>query len=178
MKKKIGIVVGTLVGAAVLGLSVYQSSADEVEAKLSHDEVRDLISIEYPGKITEFELEEENGKAVYEIEIEDESREYDLKVDGDTGKVLKDEVKQRETQANQEDSKSTNENNHVKENAISVQEAEYIAVQEFPGKVTEMELDEDDGRLIYEVELIDGDQEAEFDIDAITGEILEFEIDN
>ncbi|MFD0951687.1 PepSY domain-containing protein [Virgibacillus natechei] len=55
--------------------------------------------------------------------------------------------------------------------------AEEIALNEFDGQITELELDEDDGRLMYEIEIEDGEDEAEIEIDAYTGEILVIEID-
>ncbi|MCM3740459.1 PepSY domain-containing protein [Oceanobacillus luteolus] len=63
------------------------------------------------------------------------------------------------------------------EDALSVEEVKQIALQKFDGKVTDIELDEDDGRLIYEMELKNEKQEADIDIDAVTGEIVEFDID-
>lgn len=77
MNKKKGIVIGAAATTLILGFSVFQSNAAPADPKLTTDEVRELIAIEYPGEITEFELEEGNGKAVYEPEV-----------DGDSGQVL------------------------------------------------------------------------------------------
>ena len=52
-----------------------------------------------------------------------------------------------------------------------------IAMKQAKGTVTEIELDEDDGRVIYEIEIKDGKYEYDFDIDAISGEVLKFEKD-
>ena len=41
----------------------------------------------------------------------------------------------------------------------------------------ETELDDDDGRRYYEVEFEVGDTEYEYDIEAYTGKILDYEID-
>ena len=175
MKKKMMIAVGTLVGATILGLSVYQSSAAPADPKLSSNEVRELIAIEYPGTVTEFELEEEHGKAIYEIEIVGEGIEYDLKIDGDTGQVLKNKEKQIRNKNQVEETADVK--NNQPDNIISVKEAEDIALQEFSGVITELELDEDDGRYVYELELKNGDQEAEMEIHAVTGDIIELDID-
>jgi len=53
---------------------------------------------------------------------------------------------------------------------------EAIALKEVPGanesNITEMELDREHGRMIYEIEIQYNNTEHEFDIDATTGEIL------
>lgn len=177
------IAVGTIVGAAILGLSVYQSSAAPADPKLSSDEVRELIEIDYPGTITEFELEEEHGKAIYDIEIEGEGMKYDLKIDGDSGQVLKNKEKQvtNKNKSENKDKDQVDVTADVKkskpDNIISMKEAEDIALQEFSGVITELELDKDDGRSVYEIQIENGDDEAEIDIDAATGNIIELDID-
>ncbi len=51
-----------------------------------------------------------------------------------------------------------------------------IALQAVPGEIVEIELDRDDGRLIYEVEVLTGGGRVrKVDIDARTGAVLEIE---
>ena len=59
-----------------------------------------------------------------------------------------------------------------KQKLISKEQAKKIALSKFNGKFEEIELDKDDGRLKYEIEMKNGNQEAEIEIDAYTGEIL------
>lgn len=63
---------------------------------------------------------------------------------------------------------------------ISRDEAVRIAISQTgpSARVTEVELDNDDGRIIYEVELEGGPYEYELEIDATTGNILDFEKDD
>lgn len=73
---------------------------------------------------------------------------------------------------------SKKETTNKKSEIISREEAINIALSLAPGKVEEVELDEDDGRLYYEIEIeMDGDKEAEIEIDARTGKVIEFELD-
>ncbi|AOV08977.1 PepSY domain-containing protein [Sporosarcina ureilytica] len=60
---------------------------------------------------------------------------------------------------------------------LTVEEAIAIARQHASGTVKEIELDNDDGRLYYEIEMKDGKYEYELDIDAYTGDVLDFEKD-
>lgn len=75
------------------------------------------------------------------------------------------------------DEQSQQENDKTKEVIISYEEAKRIALAEFSGEIDDIELDTEDGRLIYEVEIERGDKEAEIEIDAYTGEIILIEID-
>ncbi|WP_016699911.1 PepSY domain-containing protein [Actinoalloteichus spitiensis] len=61
---------------------------------------------------------------------------------------------------------------------ISYEEAERIALERVPGaRVTEVELDEDDGRYEWEIELRKDRMEYDIDIDAVTGDIIGYEED-
>ncbi|NLY85556.1 MAG: hypothetical protein GX077_04285 [Tissierellia bacterium] len=59
---------------------------------------------------------------------------------------------------------------------ISAAEARRIALSVANGSITDFDFDEDD--LEYEVEIQLGDLEYEIVIDAVTGKILEVEIDD
>lgn len=56
---------------------------------------------------------------------------------------------------------------------IGFEKAAEIALEMADGKVTDIELGEDDGRREYEVEIRSAEYEYDFDIDAYTGEVLE-----
>lgn len=176
MNKKLGIAIGTLAGAAVIGLGVFQTSAAQADPKLNTDEIRQMVTDQYEGTITEMELDKEFNKVVYEVEIDSEKQEIELKLDGDTGEVIKEHKKERKN----DDVKITETEKEQKLNnsdILSTDEATKIALNEFSGTVTELELDEDYDRLIYEIEIRNGQDEADFEIDALSGEILELEID-
>jgi len=52
-------------------------------------------------------------------------------------------------------------------------------IARWPGRVLETELEDDDGRYVYEIELLGDDGKVyEFEIDAATGERLDFEVDD
>lgn len=49
----------------------------------------------------------------------------------------------------------------------------------YPGRIIEVELDDDDGIIVYEIELITSDgRYFGIEVDAVTGAILEFEEDD
>ncbi|MFD1851768.1 PepSY domain-containing protein [Oceanobacillus bengalensis] len=172
MNKKMGIVIATLTGAAVIGFGVYQSDAAQEEPKMNVDQIEQMVKDQYDGKITELELEKGLNKQVYEVEVKANGIEYDLYLDANSGEVLKE--RQKEDDDIDDEELNTSDS---KDNVIEIEKVKEIALAEFAGTVKEINLDEDDNRLIYEVEIRDGNKEAEFDIDAITGEILKVEVD-
>ena len=60
---------------------------------------------------------------------------------------------------------------------LSKQQAIQIAQSKASGKVTDVELDKDDNRLVYEIEIRNGKMEYDFEIDAQTGAIIKYEED-
>ncbi|WP_245805766.1 PepSY domain-containing protein [Bacillus alkalicellulosilyticus] len=79
-----------------------------------------------------------------------------------------------------EDDDDTDSNSNSYGNIkITMEEAVTIALTKVEGKVKEVELDKDDGHYKYEIEIKTKDgREAEFEISAETGQILEFEWDD
>ena len=62
---------------------------------------------------------------------------------------------------------------------VSMEKAMEIALLEVPGEVQEVELEKEDGAMVYEVEILTADGEAfEIEIAADTGTILEVEAED
>lgn len=226
MKKKMGLAIGAVVCVILLGFGIYKTDASQQNPRLSVDDIRQMVEAQYPGEITEIELDTTMNKSVYEVEVISQGREYEIKLDGQTGEILN--LKERATKAKKESVVLNNDDSQVKETTpsndqdvnpekntdqsqqqdknsknngtqsqsdsnqqaetpakkqpkkptvIDVNQAIAIAKSQFNGTVIEAGLDEDDGRLIYEIELENGQEEAEIEVDAYTGEILLIEID-
>jgi uncharacterized membrane protein YkoI len=91
MKKKIIAAFGALTVAGVIGFTTFQSGIVKAEPKLTKDEIRNQVTSQYPGTIRELELE--RGANIYEVEVVVDGKEYELKIHGDTGDILKLEEK-------------------------------------------------------------------------------------
>jgi len=189
MKKKIGMTFGALAGAAVIGwFGMQQTDAAPENPKLSTDDIEQMVTNQYGGTITELELDKKRDQTVYEVEVESEGIDYDLIMDADTGEIIREHqddidhnfAQQQESNKGtvKEHGNSENDPNQNQFELISIERAKEIAINEFEGKITELELDEDDGRFIYEMEIQNEYKEAEMEIDAHTEEILEMEIDD
>ena len=193
MKNKtwLAVSVGALM-ISIVGLGIQHISANPDDAQLTSTEIKELVKNKYPGDITELELERKNGQLVYEVEIEGPQGEYEMKLDASTGEVLKLEEKPRKaskgsngsqqandrkddraTQNNGDEPNQTNDGQSSAERTrMSIDEAKETALNEIPGTIDEIELERDDGRLIYEVEIETDNREAEVEVDAYTGEII------
>jgi uncharacterized membrane protein YkoI len=183
MKKKM--VIGTLSAALVFGgaFAVGASNNDDtskVDAKannaktfLTLDEVKKVALQEVDGVVEEIELENESNKAVYEVDIEKNDIDYDLYIDAYSGEIYSVD---RDDHNNDDDIDDDNLSNN--KNTISQADATAIAEKAVNGKVVEIEKDEDDGLIKYEVELNTDRGEAEVEIDASTGKVLDVEWDD
>ena len=104
-----------------------------------------------------------------------------VRLDAYTGKVL--EVV-REDDFDDDDDDRDNGTDHVSNSSaasqvkLTVEQASNIALKQVTGgKVTKVELDRDNGRYVYEIELRTAQGEADVDIDAGTGKVLSFDQD-
>ncbi|MCM3173819.1 MULTISPECIES: PepSY domain-containing protein [Paenibacillus] len=132
------------------------------------------------GKVDDVDLERRNGQIIYEVEIDRRgSNDVVVRLDAYTGKVLAvvndDDDDDDYNRAVTNNSSSTSASNQVK---LTVAQASDIALKQVTGgKVTKVELDHDDGRYVYEIELRTAQGEADVDIDANTGKVLSFDQD-
>ncbi|MHA6253029.1 PepSY domain-containing protein [Oceanobacillus sp. CAU 1775] len=257
MNKKIIMTIAALSIAAVIGLIFSQNISVSADPDLTREDIEEKVRAQYPGEITEIDLDTEGKIPVYEVELEIEGKEYELVIDGNTGEVLRldeklvvkteaekatpnkvetekrekeaIEIKEKETEEKAEEkakadkeaseskkatvtapkntekqakteSKQTEkpkaqqkeqakkpaekkqepkkETKKEKKSIITQEQAVNIALKQFSGKVEDVELDDDDGRLIYEIEIEnDRGDEAEIEIDAYTGAVLVVDID-
>lgn len=122
------------------------------------------------AEITQIKMERdyEDGRLEYEIEFWAGSTEYDYTIDGTSGAVLKYDTEQHGSQSAGGDIGSE----QAKAAAL-----DHAGVSEAETTNMKVELDEDDGRLEYEVEFRAGGKEYEYTIDAATGAVLNHEMD-
>lgn len=144
----------------------------------------------------DFEVEMIEGKAViiYEAELERENIEYEIKIDAVTGKVLynsdagkdfgKDFGKEIRKQSGKGKAKVGGSENEVPKSADYIgRDRAVSAALENAGLSAsavhslQCELQRDEGRTIYDVEFHYDGFEYEYEIDALTGRIIEFDKD-
>lgn len=123
--------------------------------------------------ITEKELNDSSHLVLEEKENTSENSKGNESNDKKKAGSEKKEIAKKNEKEKSKDPK----NNSKYKGIISPEEAIEIALDEFPGKVDDIELDKEDGRLIYEIEIERNDMEADLEIDAYTGEIIVIEIE-
>ena len=116
-------------------------------------------------------LDWDDGRAQYEVEFYSGNTEYDYDIDALTGAILSSDRELEDFDIGTVSSSSGK--------VISAEKAKSIALNRAPSgsTVVKCQLDRDDGRTIYEVELRNGRMEYDCDIDAVSGQILKWESD-
>ena len=148
---------------------------------LTFDEASAKALQEVDGKITDIELERDGRVPHFEVDIDKDGYEYDLKLDAVTGEILEQKREKDDNDDDRDDNSASAEKSTSDKSAangyISRDEAIAAAKTVASGTVEDLELDEDDGVAYYEIELQDGRTEHEVKVNAKDGSILKHETD-
>ncbi|GEL78543.1 PepSY domain-containing protein [Tenuibacillus multivorans] len=185
-------------------LSEVEGTIEEVELETEGD-AHTYFEVEVNNKSKQYELyiDAYTGEVLKVEESDNDDRKHkakqgtNIKTDLNTSTKsdvkseptikTKTETKTTENQENQENQENKdnqenqdNQDNNQKQSeqsTISKEQAVKIALGVSAGKVAEVELDEDDNQLYYDIEL-KGTLNSEVKVDAYTGSILEIELDD
>lgn len=145
-----------------------KTGIEEKEFAISLDDAVAKFKETFPEEgieISGVELDEDDGKYAYDIQGFKENKEYEVKIDAETGDILaqKEEV--------DDDNDDLDDDIAIDfATIITPQEAMTKALENNTGYVKSYELDHnDDGRLVYEIDIEDGD---DVELDAETGDII------
>ena len=153
----------------VLMLAVMMAGVGAL-AEVSLDQAKQ-IALERAGVtaenavFTKAYLDDDDGRREYEIEFYVGQNEYEMDVDAATG-----EVREYDTGAHAliaTDGRITDA--QAKQIALAK-----VGLKEEDVQFKKAKLDDEDGRVVYEVEFVHAGMEYEFDIDAGSGEIVKF----
>jgi uncharacterized membrane protein YkoI len=143
-------------------------------ATINPDSAQKIARASFPGgKITEVEIEEEDGTLVYEIDVAVEDGSREIYVDAMTGALV---TREKDDEPSAMGAGiSENEPGLLAEATVNADSAEALAVQAVPGgTITKRQIERKDGKLFYTFEIkVEGkDYPRPLRIDAMTGEIL------
>ena len=123
-------------------------------------------------RYSEVDAELDESPAQYEVEITGQKgEEIEYKIDAYTGTILESK-RETEDKASAAQPTSSGDIGHAKAKSIALNHA---GVSESKAYDMEIELDEEDGMLVYEVEFKSGGMEYSYEIDAATGAIVKQE---
>ena len=156
-------------GGYLLAQTDLISGSAENQDMITAAKAKEIALNLYPGTIVSFEFDNDDRSPHYDIEITSETEKVDIEVDAVSSNAV---ITEREAIRNNNDG----QNQAAVENAkISQDEAVKIAKAKFSGELHELDIDEDDNRFVYDIELRSATEKADFEIDAQTGEVIKFE---
>lgn len=126
-------------------------------AKVALKDVRDL----------DVELERKNGVDVYEVEFEVNGMEYEYRINAQTKEIISSKYKGEQKP-------------EAPQSVISVQQAKDAALSHAGVDLSKVvgytsELDRENGKTIYDIEFYCDGYEYDYEVDAVTGEIIKHE---
>ena len=148
--------------------SITEEQAKEIAANHAGVAVADLT-------FHSVSLEEDDGRRVYDVEFYSGSTEYDYEIDAATGDILSYDNDVENFSIPQQQSTTTG--SYIGDDAAKAAALQRAGLIEDQVRWEKCELDEDDGRFSYELEFSSGQHEYECEVEAFTGEILNFEQD-
>jgi uncharacterized membrane protein YkoI len=88
----------------------------KANVKISQEEAKNIaLSSQKDAKVLEVELEDEDGTIVYGVEVQTAQNKYDIKIDANTGKILKTEADDEEDSSIENESENVNDNDDINE---------------------------------------------------------------
>lgn len=119
----------------------------------------------------EIEIDYKKKRMIYEIEFKTADKEYEIDIDAQSGEVLEVEIETLKKAPSSTGSSS----NYIGESAAKSIAFKDAGVSESQSSSLKVELDRQNGIMVYEVEFIYSGYKYEYDIDALSGKILEIE---
>lgn len=145
-----------------------KTGIEEKEFAISLDDAVAKFKETFPEEgieVSVVELDEDDGKYAYDIQGFKENKEYEVKIDAETGDILAQEEEVDDDNDDLDDDIAIDF-----ATIITPKEAMTKALENNTGYVKSYELDHnDDGKLVYEIDIEDGD---DVELDAETGDII------
>lgn len=194
------LVAGITVGVAGAIVSSDKGAANTQSTSITLEEAKEIALAEVPGAKAddihkaEADYDDDDGIMEYEVEIWFEGYEYDFTIDGngnivsrgqdrlDGDDMVDDDLDDMDDDAANNTSSNVTGNTGADSGDIGMDRAKEIALAKVPGAtasdITKIKKDYEDGKAVYEGEIKYNGYEYDFEIDAATGRIIEWDIDD
>ena len=145
---------------------------DELDMSQFDTSIEDAIEeakSKFDGELTEIGVSTENNQYIYKIELESDTEEYEVSLDVNDLSVVEEETES-------EDDPEDNDYFEYKD-LVKIEDAIETAKKEVDGKVEEWSTDFDDGKLYYEISIIQNSDNEDVDVivDAYTGDFVKID---
>ena len=117
-------------------------------------------------------LDENDGKAVYDVEFHTADAQYDYEIDAATGTVLSSDYNALTHRSDQTPTNSGSQ--YIGEDAAKEAAFTHAGVHEADTSFIKIKLDRDDGIVTYDIEFYTGGTEYDYEVDALTGAVLAY----
>ncbi|WP_342564339.1 PepSY domain-containing protein [Paenibacillus sp. FSL R7-0345] len=186
MKKQLlsSVAAAAIILGGAYGISEFRSGTADAAATVQQSQSKTLIGVakaeeialkSAPGQVESIELEKKLSSTYYDIDIQQKNQEVDVRVDAYTGKVVS---VRKEADNDDDDYSYTSAGAASDAKLITAAKAAAAANAAIKGKVTDVDLDRDDGTAVYEVEIRNGRISTEVGVDAYTGKVLYTDVDS
>ena len=140
-------------------------SEEDIKAK-----VKEIVNNQVKGTIVSIKLDHDDARLVYDVTVVDETYKYDFEISAVDGSI----VSQDKELINQV-SNSTNTQGVT----IDEAKAREIALSQVPnGTIIEISFDYEMGVLVYDVTVVEGTTEYDFEISGVDGSIISRSMDS
>lgn len=126
---------------------------------------------------TKEKLDYEDGIAVYDIEFYTATHEYEYEINAVTGAVYSRDVEAYHHADTGHHGSGTGEGNYIGEEKARSAALSHAGFSASDVSFSKSELDNDDGQMVYEIEFYKDGREYEYKINAISGAVIEFDVD-
>ena len=170
----------TAIAAPVTNTKAVTGSSEAVSAmqsKISLTQAIDIAKQNAKGDLVSAEFDyddddDDKGTATseYEVEFISNGTSYEVKIDANTGKVIK-------TEQEKLDKEDMAEYSAMKQAKVTLTSAMQKATQSVNGKVIGVEFELEKGQALYDIEVVKDNQIYDVSIDANTGKVLSSQVD-
>ena len=177
---------------AAVSMFYRNAQAGDTQAEISKEEARKIVLYDAGAKaedvtFTKEKLDMEAGILTYEMDFYTGEKSYEYELNAQTGSIREKEVTSRRktttTEKKADQSKKIVETRQTgTDKVIGVEKAQEIVLKEAGLKASQVtfsqcNLDTEDGVMVYEIEFRHDGKEYDYGVDALTGKIVESDID-
>lgn len=146
-----------------------QGAAKQQQQLIGMEKAEQLALAAASGKVESMDIDRKKGKLVYDVEIQQNNQDVDVWIDAYTGKSLG-------VRVDRDDDDDDRDN--LPGNLIGAGKASAIAVKHVKsGTAVEVDLDQDDGRWVYDVEVKTANGSSDVEVHAVSGKVIKAEFE-